>query len=168
MIEARRLLAIAEDLVGRAKSGPTSQTSLRRAISTAYYALFHHIVSSAADALVGRRYRRSPRYAMIYRAFEHRRMREVSGLLDRAILKEKANAALGMVAPSSDIRDVAATFSNLQEQRHWADYDPLGKVSRSEVRDLIEQAELAMRALDHIPSNDRKNLLVFLMTSARG
>jgi len=168
MIESKRLLVIADDLVGRTRKGPPPQTFLRRAISTAYYALFHHIVTAAADALVGRKHRRTPRYALIYRAFEHAKMRQVLELLDRPQLGDKARAALDMPAPSQDIRDVATAFSNLQKQRHWADYDPLGKVSASDARDLIEQAGLAMEALDRIPIEPRKNLLVFMMTNARG
>jgi uncharacterized protein (UPF0332 family) len=140
---------------------------LRRSVSTAYYALFHHIVTAAADALVGRRHRRSPRYALVYRAFEHTRMRQVSEMLDVQQFREKARSALNMLEPSQDIRRVAAAFTTLQNRRHWADYDPRGNVSASDARDLIEQAEVAMEALDRMPIEDRKNLLVFMMTSAR-
>lgn len=168
MIESQRLLVIADELVGRTRRGPPPQTLLRRAISTAYYALFHHIVAAAADALVGRRYRRSPRYVLVYRAFEHSKMRQVAELLDRQQLGDKARAALGMAMPTQEIRDIATAFSNLQKQRHWADYDPSGKISTSDARDLIEQAEIAIESLNRMPVDDRKNLLVFMMTSARG
>jgi uncharacterized protein (UPF0332 family) len=167
MIESKRLLVIAEDLVSRTRRGPPPQTSLRRAISTAYYALFHHIVANAADALVGRKYRRTPRYALIYRAFEHTKMRHTLELIDREHLGDKARTALGRGVPTQDMRDIATAFASLQKQRHWADYDPRGKVSRSDTRDLIEQAEIAMEALDRMPPEFRKDLLVFLMTGSR-
>lgn len=167
MIESKRLLVITEDLVGRSRRGPPPQTALRRAISTAYYALFHHLVSKAADALVGRSQRRTPRYALVYRAFEHTRMRQVCEMVDREQLGDKARIALGLNAPTQDMRDIATAFSTLQQRRHWADYDPKGKVSSSDARDLIEQAEVAMEALDRMDAEDRKNILVFLMTSAR-
>lgn len=167
MIESKRLLVIADDLVSRSGRGPPPQTFLRRSVSTAYYALFHHIIAAAADALVGRKHRRTPRYALIYRAFEHSRMRQVSEMLDVQQFGEKARGALQMVRPSQDIRRVATAFVTLQKQRHWADYDPQGNITASDTRDLIEQAELAIEALDRIPIDERRNLLVFMMTSAR-
>ena len=71
-------------------------------------------------------------------------MRQVLELVDREQLGDKARAALGLAAPSQDMRDIATAFASLQQQRHWADYDPRGKVSRSDVRDLIEDLEQAL------------------------
>lgn len=167
MIESKRLLVIADDLASRSRHGPPPQTFLRRSVSTAYYALFHHIVAAAADALVGRKHRRTPRYALIYRAFEHARMRQVSEMLDVQRFSEKARAALQTDRPSPEIRRLATAFVTLQKQRHWADYDPQGNITTSDTRDLIEQAELAIEALELIPLDERRNLLVFMMTSAR-
>lgn len=165
MIEARRLLVIAEESVTR--KGRPSQTAIRRAISTAYYALFHHLVRCAADTLVGVRSKARPRYALIYRAFDHGRMRQVSELLDKPTLGDKARTALGMPTPPQDLRDIATAFATLQERRHWADYDPTGNMSRSDALNLIEQAELAINKTDALPGDLRKDFLVFLMTSAR-
>ena len=167
MIDSKRLLVIAEDLASRSTRGPPPQTFLRRAVSTAYYALFHHIVAAAADALVGRKHRRTPRYALVYRAFDHTRMRQVSEMLDTQQFGEKARSALNMAGPSQDIRRVATALVTLQKQRHWADYDPRGSISASNARDLIEQAEFAIEALDRIPLDERRNMLVFMMTSVR-
>lgn len=167
MIESKRLLAIADELVGRTKIGAPNQTALRRGISTAYYALFHHIIGSTADTLVGKKHRRTPRYALIYRSFDHRRMREVCEMLDKQALGNKARAALGIQVPTQDMRDIATIFANLQQRRHWSDYNPVGKVSRSDAKDLIDQAELAMNKFTSLPLETRKNLMVFLMTSSR-
>lgn len=167
MIESKRLLVISDELISRSKPGAPSQTSLRRAVSTAYYALFHHIIRSAANTLVGAKHRKTPRYALIYRSFEHMKMRKVSELVDKPNLGEKAKKALGMNAPLPDIRDIATAFATLQQRRHWADYDPAGSISRSDAHDLVEQADLAMKKLDGLPVEDRKNLLIFMMTSSR-
>lgn len=94
-------------------------------------------------------------------------MRQVAELLDRPVLGERARVALGFAAPTQDIRDISTAFVNLQNQRHWADYNPMGRVTKSDASDLVEQAELAIEALDRLADGDRKNLLVFLMTSAR-
>jgi uncharacterized protein (UPF0332 family) len=75
MVDPQELIAVARLLLGENNRGAPNQTRLRRAISTAYYALFHSIVRSAADAFVGARHRQTPRYETVYRGFEHRRMK---------------------------------------------------------------------------------------------
>lgn len=167
MIDHKRLLVIADDLIGRTKAGAPNQTALRRAISTAYYALFHYLLSSAADSLVGKRNRNSSRYGLVYRAFDHGRMRQVCQSVDKPVLGDKEKLALGVVKPSQEIRNVASAFVLLQQRRHWADYSPVDKVGRSDAIDLVNQAEFAINQLDNCDKEQRSNFLVFLMTSSR-
>lgn len=94
-------------------------------------------------------------------------MRQVSELLDKRHLGEKAKAALGITTPPPDLRDIATIFASLQQRRHWADYDPTGKMTRADVKDLVEQAELAINKTESLPENLKKDFLVFLMTSSR-
>lgn len=53
------------------------QASLRRAVSAAYYALFHKLVDQGTVFLVSRR-RRSALRACLARAFAHATMRQVA------------------------------------------------------------------------------------------
>ncbi|MGA8172582.1 MAG: hypothetical protein WB816_17365 [Methylocystis sp.] len=46
------LLALADDLAQR-DSGRPKQASLRRAVATAYYAVFHALAKMRADRLIG-------------------------------------------------------------------------------------------------------------------
>lgn len=47
LLEAARILALADE------QGAPRQANLRRALSTAYYALFHCLARCAADTVVG-------------------------------------------------------------------------------------------------------------------
>ncbi len=46
-----------------------TQANLRRAVSTAYYAVFHSLAQTAADMLIGRK--RTSDWHQVYRALEH-------------------------------------------------------------------------------------------------
>src|SRR5271169_6918475 len=50
------------------------QTDLRRAISNAYYALFHLALTAAADMVAGADQRATPRYSLVYRSVDHSRL----------------------------------------------------------------------------------------------
>ena len=52
---------------------PPSQARLCRAVSTAYYAMFHTLAASAADLFIGAV--RNPAWHRTYRALEHGRAR---------------------------------------------------------------------------------------------
>lgn len=167
MTDANGLLASARLLLGENNKGAPNQIRLRRAISTAYYALFHAITRAATDAAIGARHRQTPRYELFYRGFEHRRMRGSCEAVDKPKMAAKDCKALGLEAVTPELRDVANAFVNLQMKRHWADYAPSGKVTRSEARDLLDLAELGIKQLAAADAEQRKNFLVFLMISAR-
>lgn len=58
-------------------AGAPRQADLRRAISNAYYSLFHAVATAAADDFVGRTKRSSPRYALVYRSIDHGSLRKL-------------------------------------------------------------------------------------------
>ena len=72
------LLDQAERLLTPTRPGFSRQADLRRAISNAYYALFHFVMRAVADEFVGARQRRSARYALVYRSIDHRALRDLS------------------------------------------------------------------------------------------
>lgn len=117
------------------------QASLRRAVSAAYYALFHLLTSEAADRLItgpGREFLR----AVLRRAFDHATMKETC----REIVKPNAGKlAKGMdgIAVPVALKDVAEAFVELQQARHEADYDSFRTFTRAEALDLVDLAEQA-------------------------
>lgn len=57
-----------------AKANPMKprQADLKRAVSTAYYALFHALAQTCADRLIGTGLRRNnPAWRQVYRSLEH-------------------------------------------------------------------------------------------------
>ncbi len=69
------LLATADDLiVGRGRNRKPRQANLRRAVSTAYYAMFHCLAQCCADTLVGSAGSNRSKHAwrQVYRAVEHK------------------------------------------------------------------------------------------------
>jgi hypothetical protein len=129
--------------------------------------VFHAIVRTAADAFVGAKHRKSPRYETVYRGFEHGRMKEGCASVDKPTLSAKATKALGATVASQEIRDIANAFVTLQERRHWADYSAVGKITRSEARDLVDLADFAITQMRAANADDRRNFLAYLMLSTR-
>ncbi len=161
------LLGVARELAGASGDPSRTEAHLRRAVSTAYYALFHKILRAAAERFIGADQQDSAGYALIYRSFEHRRMKEVCEALDVPILREKLRASLGRSMVSQDTRDFANAFGDLQEYRHLADYHPSRPFGFSEVSSLIDRAAVAMEAFDRIAPQEQADILALLMVGAR-
>lgn len=168
MLDPQGLLTTARLLLGEKNLGAPSQVRLRRAVSTAYYALFHSIARAAADAFVGARHRRTAAYETVYRGFEHSQMRKGCEEIDKPTLKAKTKGALGAEHASPEIRDVANAFVTLQQRRHWADYSALGRITRAEALDLVGLAAFAAGQLSVAQPVERRNFLAFLLLDTRG
>ena len=138
------LLDQASRLIARAGGGAPRQTDLRRAISNAYYALFHAIAIAASDDLAGSTHRNTPRYSLVYRSIDHRSLR---GVCDQA-LKAKLSAKYSAYAPKggfdANLRAMASVLVELQERRHLADYHP---GFRAKMSDAIFAVATARNAL---------------------
>lgn len=71
------LLEQAERLAAAPAKGQPRDADLRRAISTAYYAIFHAILTAAADLFVGIAKQTTSLYGLAYRSVNHQKVREV-------------------------------------------------------------------------------------------
>ena len=168
MVDPQGLVGAARLLLGEKNKGAPNQARLRRAVSTAYYALFHGMLRAAADDFVGARHRKTPRYETVYRGFEHRQMKESCAAVDKPTLAQKTSKALGVTTVSQEIRDVVNAFVMLQERRHWANYSPVAKITRSEARDLVDLAAFAAGQLGAANADERRNFLAYLLLGVRG
>ena len=112
---ARRLLSPA----GHA----ATQADLRRSVSACYYAVFHLLVWEAADR-IGQSMNQPLRFRMM-RAFQHREMQRVCEQFGRIAASAVPKPLEGLVAAPlhPDLAFMAATFIELQDARHFADYD---------------------------------------------
>ncbi|MDO9713306.1 hypothetical protein [Paracraurococcus lichenis] len=137
-------------------------------MSTAYYALFHKVLQAGAERFMGPGARRSGGYGLIYRSFNHGRMRQVCEALTATRLSATVQRQLGRTVVSQDMRDFAAGFANLQELRHQADYDPSSHFPPSIVGTLVDTAEVTMAAFDRTTPDEQVDVLALMLTSPRG
>ena len=157
LFDAARMLAGDPNTGTVPRLGRPRQAMLRRAISTAYYAVFHALCQSNADMLVGDAAAGSNAelWARTYRSSDHRPAR------DRLASYTSAGAPA--------LSNFAKMFGDLQGQRHDADYNPRRMFSRSQVIAIIDQAEAATQAFYDLPAPQRRALAVhLLLTRSRG
>ena len=129
---------------------------LKRAVSTAYYALFHALCYSNANAVAGRA-PGSPPYPLAwvrtYRALDHgpasQRMNRYAGNMPFAL------------------QDFGIFFNTMQGHRHRADYDPESRFLRSNVVNLVNRAETAIEALFSVSPAERRTLAAIVLMRDR-
>ena len=138
-----------------ANTGRPRRADLCRAVSTAYYAMFHCLSLVCADSLAGRS--RSvgnrPMWRRVYRALEHRQAR---------VRCENAPSAF-----PDDVRAFAKAFAVLQSSRHFSDYDPDYAVSKSDVAAAINDARTAIGGLLATPTGVRREFAIHVLTKVR-
>lgn len=117
------------------------QVDLRRAVSAAYYGLFHLLTTEAAQNWKNANQR--DRFA---RVFDHSRMKACSSKVASRPLPTDPGAML----VSQGLRLVADSFVKLQQARHTADYDNSKVWSRTQVREMIALARDAIAAWSDI------------------
>ena len=130
----------AEHLARREPKKPR-QASLRRAVSTAYYGLFHMLLTEGAAMLVPNN--PAALRLQVRRAVNHQEMKQAC---QRFASSAPAIAHLlhGSIEPQ--LIQVAAAFVQLQEERHKADYDLFETFDRVAVLRRIAQVRDAFAA----------------------
>lgn len=123
------LLEQAQHLANRERKRPR-QASLRRAVSTAYYALFHLLIHEATL-----NWKRVDQRSVLARFFEHGKMKAAS---DKQ--RAECNRFISSNPPAGPeldcyrhLHNIADTFFQSQQQRHTADYDNSKQWTRTEV-----------------------------------
>lgn len=112
---------------------PPTQASLRRAVSSAYYAVFHFLISEATS-----NWNNVKLQAALGRAYDHGVMKTASNSIlntrDFPFTGEKTQVV-------KDLRFVARTFSQLQEDRHFADYNLTKDLDPTDAINRVKSAE---------------------------
>lgn len=168
-ILASGLLKTAFSLAGSgAGAGRPALADLRRATSTAYYALFHQVVRHGAFAFLPNG--SEDEIAHIARWFTHTGILDAAGLVleaegSRSLEQiRKADRAAVMAIRSSSGGEVpsqlvlvADAFQSLQEARHRADYDGNYDPVRLVAMNHVQEADAAVRATWQMWSSDGTN-----------
>lgn len=133
------LLQLARDLATLDAAIPR-QASLRRAVSTAYYALFHLLVSEATL-----NWARTELRPALGRVFEHGNMKSASERIVsdfNAEMKKNPDSSAELTI-LRHLHTVANAFVQSQQKRNEADYDTSKDWSRTEVLDRIDRVSAA-------------------------
>lgn len=163
-----QLLAQAGHLATKERAGKPLQASLRRAISTAYYSIFHLLIHEAVHGLARGKGSKKLRL-LLSRAFEHGEMaRACRSFASRGPLPGHIQAIYGAVVVPSDLADVAQAFVDLQKARHDADYAVHERWSRTEAIAEVDRAKTAFKSWASIRTDPLARLfLVYLLTAGK-
>ena len=161
------LLDQAEKLVVPPPAGPPLQVDVRRAISSAYYGLFHFILTSVADEFVGVSQRTTSRYALVYRSIAHRTLREICAEAKRQAPSARCAAYLPPNGLGPFIQAFAAAVIDLQEKRHTADYNPQPRFKTVDAKLAIGAARSAIGRFKRANQENRKAFLTLLLCPPR-
>ena len=149
-------LNIAERLLSGLRGRPR-QADLRRAISTAYYAVFYALCRNSADCFIGASGadRRGLAWRQVFRAIDH------------GVAKHRSMNRQAMLRFSPSIRAFAEHFESLQEERHKADYDPGIRFSLDEAQNSLDTAALAIAELGKASLKDRRAFAAYITVKDR-
>lgn len=165
------LLEQAERLMEPRKSGRNPalirQVDRRRAISSAYYAVFHAILTDAADLFVGRDQRKSSRYALAYRHIDHRQVESLSNQVIKQTPDKRYQPFMPKGGFDDSIRKFASLVIELKGDRNSADYDPSRWIGISDARLAIAQAKGAIALFADAPAEQRQMFLTLLVFPPR-
>ncbi len=138
-------MAYHDDLLGQALSlvhtAPPTQAALRRAVSAAYYAVFHLLIAESTS-----NWNNVALRPALGRAYDHGTMTTASNRLLNTRVFPFTGEDPKVV---KDLRFVARTFAQLQEDRHFADYDLTKDL---DPYDAVKQVKSAQKIFDIWPS----------------
>ena len=156
-MSSHNLIQAARDMVESANPDDPHNSHFRRAISTAYYALFHCLAESSANLLAGEdpanRSRRA--WRQTYRALNH-----------GAVKNRSARREFKAEFPQ-EIQDFAEVFVTTLARRNRADYDPTESFSKPDAQNAIDDAEDAINDFMSIESGERRNFALYLLLPIR-
>ena len=166
LLEAARLLLQRSP----GQRGRLSGARVRRAISTAYYALFGFVTKDVADRVVGGEGRLLVRRRMFARLLSHGGMKAAfervrARALDSVIADFVRNPGATQPVPAF-AHNLAVVFCDAQAKRHDADYDMNAALSETDAVLLIRRVDQAiagwLAATDPV-SRDFKNAMSLLL-----
>ncbi len=143
---AHDLIVQASQLATREKGKP-KQASLRRAVSTAYYALFHFLIDSTCKHLLGSGAGRRQLRELASRAFVHGKMQSLCKEFTKTIPQSELLKPLWLrhgVPACVEIKELAEIFCDLQRDRHEADYNVSKRITREDAKVACLRAKEAM------------------------
>ena len=153
MIKSSDLLDTAKRLLG----GSPTQTDLRRSISAAYYAVFHHVCSHFSTIVF--QPTDVPHLNSWLLAYRY---------LDHGPAKQRCqDVALNTRSFPDGIVKFSVAFVELQQRRIDADYDPSLSFAPADAYSLIDRAQKAIDAFNAEPLEVQRAFVVFIGLRAK-
>ena len=144
LISASRLLA----------RGNPSQEALRRAISTAYYAMFHTLATSNADLVIGPKTPASlANWTSTYRSLRHFRA------------ENPLSGWPHLFNPP--VQNFALIIAGMKKQREDADYNPDVNFAQNQVITWIDRAEQAIIDFNTASAQERSMVAIATLAGRR-
>ena len=138
--------------------GRPLQEELKRAVSTAYYALFLHLCETTANLMVGTLQPEPARrvaWQRMYRVLQH------------GSTRNKCRNRNEVQQFPDGMQEFAEILIQAQDARHDADYDPLSRYTRQQVLDIIAEAYRVISVFDATPRQERLHFIAYLLASDR-
>ena len=164
MAYADELLELAQELANLHPDQP-HQASLRRAVSTAYYALFHLLISEATA-----NWQRPELRATLGRVFDHGPMKQAADKKSTELNKyfdEKPPEGPERTL-AHNLRIVTNTFGQAQYHRNEADYNPAREMGFDGSAASHRWHRRRIQKLEHHPRRSRRAGLFGLHASEQG
>ena len=135
-------------------SGQPSQEALRRAISTAYYAMFHALAASNANLIVGQRTpTNQANWTSTYRSLRHARAENPLHGWPHLF--------------STALQNFSATIAGIKKRREDADYNPDASFAQIQVNVWINRAEQATIDFDAASAQERSMVAIATLAGQR-
>lgn len=166
ILNPEHLFEQADWLIAR-QSGRPRQVDIRRAISAAYYGLFHAIVTAAADQFVGVTNRDRSHYGLVYRSVDHKWLRDLCKEVQKPTLTNRFKPYEPRHGFGQNIVAFAIAAVELQEKRHAADYDVMVRMNQSDAALAIGTARAALRRFNGASKRRRVAFLSLLLFPPR-
>ena len=141
------------NLAPQPPSNQPTPAAIRRAISTAYYAAFHALIASNADALIGPAQDQltADAWLRICRGLNHNQARS-------QLQQNRASF-------SASVQVFADLFRDLQNERHNADYNPRAVFTAQTASTWLNKAEAAI--IDYLQAPQPERAAVAILTLVR-
>jgi hypothetical protein len=161
-------MSLASDLLDQASTlalldpMKPKQASLRRAISAAYYSVFHLLIDEAARRISAN----AALHPYIARSFEHKNVKEAANkIIAQSSPQPPWPGQLLSTPVEPELVRVCNAFVDLQSLRHQADYNTAKAFKRSDVVIEVSRAKAAHQDWAQARASD--NATVFLLLSAK-
>lgn len=166
-IDPSKLIEAAEELAHhKTGAGRPRPVWLRRAVSTAYYGLFHCICLEAVRHMLPSG--REEQQLLMARTFGHAEIKECCMWIDgRQGCSRRGVQRLVRELKSASIVSVAGSFCDLQEARHQADYDHLAVFSKAATIAHIADARRSIGQVISAPPDERAAFFSLLALRAK-